>query len=80
MLFKQGGQGVLGHGLFGLRAKALTGCTMCQPMVDDLSHFEGLPSGDCSVRILVMVLILVPPHLPCYLLSMGGGEAGVSMG
>ena len=75
-LFKQGGQGILGHGLPSLRAKSLTGCAMCQPVVDDLSHLEGLPSGDCSVNFLVLMLILVPPHLSCYLLSMAGGGRG----
>lgn len=38
--FRQGVQGILGHGLLGLRAKTLTGGAVCQPVVDDLSHLE----------------------------------------
>ena len=73
-LFKQGGEGSLSHGLFGLRAKSLTGRAMCQPVVDDLRHLERLPFKDRSMKILVLVLILVSPHLPCYFLSKGGRQ------
>lgn len=55
-------QGCWADGWVGVRAEALAGPALCKPVVDDLSHLEGVPPGDSPVGIRVV------PHLPCYLL------------